>query len=282
MNIYEQVLKPYMRRPQPEENDYRDEEGYLCCGNCHTRREHLIDFDGQSCMVPVACKCRQEQYDREEAARKKEERIRGIEDTLSDWNGQGVAIQVKASFDQDDENSIQMTAKIKGYAANFDRAYENNLGLMLYGQPGTGKTFYAECVARSLIKDGRFAWMTSIRMLSSAMSQNYGENRNAILNRIKSVDLLILDDFGAERDTSFMAEQVFEIINARYESGKPLMVTTNLDPKTMASEKEISARRVYERVMEMCAPIEVKGETRRRQIAARKMADLKDILGLEG
>ena len=78
-----------------------------------------------------------------------------------------------------------------------------------------------------------------------------------------------------------MLFQVFEIINTRYESGKPLVITTNLDPKCMAAEKDITARRVYERVMEMCAPIEVKGETRRKQIAARKMSDLKDILGLE-
>ena len=282
MNIFEQVLAPYIKPPEPEPQDYRDEEGYLCCGICHTRREYEVSINGQKRRVPVACKHLQQQRDQEEAAHRKAQTIQRIQTILNDLQSMSAAIEPKAFFRADDEKNEEISAKMKGYAQNFDKAYKNNLGLMIYGSPGTGKTFYAECVANTLLENARFAWITSIRLLSSAMSQNYGENRKWLLQLVKMADLLILDDFGAERDTSFMNEQVFEIINARYESGKPLVVTTNLDPKTMASEKDISARRVYERVMEMCTPIEVKGETRRRQIAARKMADLKDILGLEG
>lgn len=282
MNIFEQVLAPYIQPQQPEQNDYRDEEGYLCCGSCHTRREYQIEFDGDVRRVPVLCACRQQKKKQEEDAAREQQRRRGIQDTLSELQSQSAAIQPKAAFDQDDGKNPAITSKVAGYVRNFDKALQNNLGLILYGPPGTGKTFYAQCIADGLQKAGYFPWLTSIRLLSAAINQNYGENRQRLLRLVKYVDALILDDFGAERDTSFMAEQVFEIINTRYEAAKPLIVTTNLDLNAMASEKDIAARRVYERVMEMCAPLEVKGETRRRQIASRKMADLKDILGLEG
>lgn len=282
MNIFEQVLAPYIKPPDPDPQDYRDEEGYLCCGNCHTRREYQIEFNGDVRRVPVACRCRQQQIDAEEVANKKRQRTQMIMTRLQELQAMGAAMQAKATFDLDDGKNADITAKVKKYVQNFDKAREKNLGLMIYGPPGNGKTFYAQCIANYLIEQGQFAWMTSARLLSAAINQNYAENRQSLLDLIKKADLLILDDFGAERDTSFMAEQVFEIINTRYESGKPLVVTTNLDHGSMASASDTTTRRVYERVLEMCAPLEVKSETRRVQIGSRKMADLKDILGLEG
>lgn len=281
MNLFEQVLGQSMAMPEPEPGDYVDSEGYRMCGKCHTRKEYEIDLLGAKRRVPVACKCAQEEMERKVKIEKFQKRKNEIADHIAILQDMGAAIVPGHTFAENDSMSRKNTDTMTGYADHFRAAIEKNIGLMLYGNPGAGKTFYAECIANQVLEDGLFAWMTTIKGITEAMKLDKGENRKVLLHYIRNVDLLILDDFGAERDTPYMAEQVLEIINARSMAKLPLIVTTNLEPSIMAQEKEITYRRIYERVFEMCGPVRIEGETRRAGIASRKIADLKEILRME-
>ncbi len=224
------------------------------------------------------CRCDEEAWERKKAEDALRAKKYEVEEDLSTLVSMAVADRPVASFFQNDRRSEKNPAALERYVRKFSRMREENIGLMLYGEAGCGKTFFAECIASALQEEGYYPWLTNLWALTAALSSKSIDQRAYLLRRIHRVDLLILDDFGAERDTRYMTEQVYEIINERYKAGRPLLVTTNLDPAVMAQEQHITARRIYERVMEMCAPVRIEGPTRRKTNAAGKMAALKGIL----
>lgn len=282
-NPFYSVLERLTKPPESEPEDYRDNEGFLVCGKCGTRREMDIQLfpDKPLSRVPVMCQCRSEQYKREQERQKEQQRRMAMDEARETLIEIGAADIPEATFSQNDNRSQKNTETLKRYVDKFETIREQNIGLMLYGETGNGKTFFAECIANALWDQGYFVWMTSIRSISGAMSGNFGENRAILLRRIAQVDLLILDDFGAERDTSFMNEQVYDIINERYKAAAPLIITTNLNPKAMTEAATLTERRIYERVLEMCTPVQIEGKTRRKANAANKIATLKTILETE-
>ena len=83
--------------------------------------------------------------------------------------------------------------------------------------------------------------------------------------------LLILDDFGMERQTEYALEQVFNVVDARYRSGKPLIITTNLSVAELKNPKSRDHARIYDRILEMCQPVNFGNNGRRAAIANEKM-----------
>ena len=90
--------------------------------------------------------------------------------------------------------------------------------------------------------------------------------------------LLIIDDFGMERGTEYGLEQVYNVIDSRYRSGKPLIVTTNLSLDELQHPQDTPHARIYDRLLEMCAPILFTGTNFRRQTAQSKLDKLKTII----
>lgn len=288
MSIFTSILQQAAQPPQRETGDYIGPDGFLYCGKCHTPKERPAPaeiqqflFHGQPRNVKIVCKCEAERQEKEEAENRLLQRKQSIKDQIATLQSMGAAIIPKHTFSDNDGANAKNTRLMTLYAERFDEVRKKNGGLMLYGNPGAGKSFFAECVANKILDDGLFAWMTTIKGISEAMKLDRGEARKMLLHYVENVDLLILDDFGSERGTEYMAEQVLEIVNARTMASLPLIVTTNLDPATMHRETDITYMRIYERIFEMCSPVKIEGTTRRAGIAARKIADLKDILGME-
>ena len=91
-------------------------------------------------------------------------------------------------------------------------------------------------------------------------------------------DLLILDDLGAERGTEYALEQVFAVIDARYRSRKPLIVTTNLTLNALKHPDDLAHARIYDRILEICAPILFGGENLRVEKANEMKTAARNIL----
>ena len=99
--------------------------------------------------------------------------------------------------------------------------------------------------------------------------------------RKKSPPLLIIDDFGMERGTEYGLEQVYNVIDSRYRSGKPLIVTTNLSLDELNNPPDTAHKRIYDRVTEMCTPVCFSGVNFRREKAQEKMERLRKLLNVE-
>ena len=160
------------------------------------------------------------------------------------------------------------------YAEKWDEIEQGNHGLLLWGQVGTGKTYFAACIANALIEKEIPVKMTN---LAAVMNCKY-EDRNDFIKDICRYHLLILDDFGMERDTSYGLETIYQVIDRRYQAGKPLILTTNLTLKELQNPQNLDHQRIYDRVLEMCAPIRFIGESKRTAIGKDKKLKLDEIL----
>ena len=83
--------------------------------------------------------------------------------------------------------------------------------------------------------------------------------QTACIDRLMEYPLLIIDDLGVERDTSYIAEQVYNIIDARYRSGRPMIITTNLSMQELENPGIWEKKRIYDRILECCTPLRVEG-----------------------
>ena len=102
------------------------------------------------------------------------------------------------------------------------------------------------------------------------------------IDSLNRYDLLVIDDLGVERDSAsgYMQEMVFNIVDSRYRSGLPFIVTTNLTADQLKNPADIRYQRIYDRILERCFPVEVTGASRRRKALKETHADVKAMLGL--
>ena len=102
------------------------------------------------------------------------------------------------------------------------------MGLLLWGDVGTGKSFFAGCVANALLDKGVPVLMTNFAKILNSLTGIYPQDRNEFINSLNQYSLLIIDDLGVERNSEFALEQVFHVIDSRYRSMKPMIITTCL------------------------------------------------------
>lgn len=164
------------------------------------------------------------------------------------------------TFGRDDRPDHILSKAARAYAENFQPAMEQH-GIMFTGNVGTGKTFYACCIANAVIDRGCTAWVTTLQPLVRALCSY--EAAEKILSKIRKVDLLVLDDLGSTALNDFTTDKIFEIVDERYRSGKPLIVTTNLNPDE-AWKSNIGMRRIFDRLRERCRHVVMDGESRRK------------------
>ena len=160
------------------------------------------------------------------------------------------------------------------YAENWDEVVKGNFGLLFWGDVGTGKSYLAACIANALIEKE-----VSVRMLNFGQILNAGfEEKARILADLPKYGLLILDDFGMERDTEYGQEIVFQVIDNRYQCRKPMIITTNLSLKTLSDPKDLEHERIYGRVLEACIPIHFDGENLREKERQKKVSEFRKLI----
>lgn len=247
------------------------------CPVCGEETKRSVQVVGLDMEVNVACKCRRAEM---EDQRKRDEAIQHKQRTdelrRRCFGGSALA---RCTFAQDDMKLPKISEAMHRYVDHFNRMAEENIGILLHGPVGSGKTFYAACIANALIEQGRAAIMTNFATVVNEMQESFS-GRQDYLDRLAWVPLLILDDLGIERETSYMQEQVYNIIDARYRTQKPLIVTTNIPLDEITKPKDIAYERTFDRVLEMCHPIKIDLPSRRRAKVKDGYEHRKDILGV--
>ena len=163
------------------------------------------------------------------------------------------------------------------YVENWTAMQEENIGYLLWGGVGTGKSYFACCIANALMEQEVAVRMTNFALILNDLTASF-EGRNEYIARLCRAPLLILDDFGMERGTEYGLEQVYNVIDSRYRSRRPMIVTTNLSLQDLQHPQDTAHARIYDRLLEMCAPIRFTGENFRRATAQDKLARLKNLM----
>lgn len=260
----------------PRDGDYLGEDGLFCCGKCHTPVQCRVELWGEKKIVPCLCKCQQEEMaarKRQQEEMERQDRIRrlkaaGIQEKhLLDWNF-GVA------------SDTEIIRRAKSYVNSWEKVKAQNLGLLFWGEVGTGKSFAAACIANALLEKGTPVLMTNFSKILSQMGAMYSDERYQYIASFSAFQLLIIDDLGIERNTEYALERVYAVIDERYKSGLPLIITTNLTIHELRNPPDAAHARIYSRVLEMCSPVYVGGGDRRTAVGRNKQSTAKEVLGL--
>ena len=149
------------------------------------------------------------------------------------------------------------------YVAHWPEMREKNVGLLLWGGVGTGKSFMAGCIANALMEQEVAVCMTNFARIMNELNNAFS-GRNEVVDRLCGYPLLVIDDFGMERGTEYALEQIYNIIDSRYRSRKPLIVTTNLTLTELKNPQDTAHARIYDRLLELCTPIACTGPSMRK------------------
>ena len=259
------------------EGDYIGENNLYYCGKCKTAKQCRVTFAGRERVVPCICHCKAEAIKQEEEQRQQRaffERVQRYrrmgfpESDMGNW-----------TFANDDRKNQKMSDAMQNYVKHFDEFREKGKGLLLFGNVGTGKTFYAACIANALIDRGIPCLATNFARIANTV-QGLFEGRQEYYDSLNRFPLLLIDDLAAERKTEYMQEIVFNVIDSRYRAGLPLIVTTNLTREEMQHPADITYQRIFSRLFEMCTPIEIYGKDRRCVALRNDIAEDKRLLGL--
>jgi DNA replication protein DnaC len=161
------------------------------------------------------------------------------------------------------EIAAPIVSATRRFAADVDRHLDTGRGLWFMGPVGTGKTTLAMLVSKAALSAGRSVAIYSLPRLLNEIRDTHRTDRSHVdlLDRLTAVDLLHVDDIGAERTNDWVLEELYSIVNARYEDQRSIVITTNI---TDAEElrAQITARTVS-RLAEMCDQLPVDGHDRR-------------------
>ncbi len=219
--------------------------------------------------VARPCECRED--------RLKRGRVRGIASVLPPRYRQ-------VSFDSPpvSDMSREMTTRhvveaVRSYGADIDRNLEDGRGMWLMGGTGTGKTTLGMLIAKTALAAGRTAAIYFTPKLLTQIRQTYQATDSedayeAFFRRLTSVDLLYIDDLGSERHTDWVVEQLYALVNERYENRRSMLVTSNADGDVDRGQRELEEQigsRTVSRLIEICGdPLPLFGPDQRVQARA--------------
>lgn len=289
MDTFGDVLAGMVQRSlqNREPEDYVDEDGFLCCGKCHDRKQMDVTLpaglspgeDGKTIRVGRLCKCGQERAERERQERERRE----FETRMDRLRRDGITdpAYLKHTFAQDDRRNPRISDVCQKYVDNWAEMKAQNIGILFYGDVGTGKSFLACAIANALLERLVSVSVTNFPRILNSLQGSFDDERQKRIDRLQHYSLLVIDDLGVERDTSYSVEQVYNVVDTRARSGKPVIITTNLSMKDLENPPSLSYKRIYDRVLEMC-PIRLKmvGESRRASNANDRRDAARRILGL--
>ncbi len=134
-------------------------------------------------------------------------------------------------------------------------------------------------IANALIDRLESVLFVGMSDVVNRMQGSFGSDRDHYTKTLMRPDLLILDDLGAGRNTSFVKERVFDVVDKRLLTGKPMIVTTNISLSVMKQAVDLDDRRIFDRILEVCVPIHFDGENFRKSTAADNLKTAARLLG---
>jgi DNA replication protein DnaC len=219
--------------------------------------------------VARECECR--------ADRLKKGRMRGIASVLPQ-RYEGVSFDRPPVSDMArDMTTRHVVQAARNFVENLDENLAAGRGLWFMGDTGTGKTTLGMLVASEALKAGMSVGIYFTPKLLTRIRQTYqeAESENAysrFFERLASVDLLYIDDLGSERHTDWVVEQLYAVVNERYENQRALLVTSNAAGDVDRGQRQLEdqiGRRTVSRLIEICGdPLPLFGSDHRYRARA--------------
>jgi DNA replication protein DnaC len=251
-------------------------DGLPYCKRCGGARGEW--YDGR--LFRYKCNCQSLECER----REREERNRLRKDELRKASNIATGYEKCRFADKHiTKENAEKVERCKRYCAVAEEMLKGGFGVYIYGAPGTGKTFLAACMANELIDGLHSVFMTGFAEIEREMKTAFGKaEQREFVERALRADFLFLDDLGTEElkkeENSWAQAMVYDVINRRYASKKPVICTGNYSFAEMA-EKQIYPDRTTGRLSELCSlVIELNGVDERKLASKRRRGKMKECL----
>lgn len=270
------------------DDEYLGEDGIPYCKNCKTSR-FFVSPEGDF-TVRTNCKCLQEKADEK---RRKEEAQKRLEAFNSHKKLSLLGERYKNLMFENaviTENNNKAYTKCKNYVDKSDEVYRNNIGLYIYGDNSSGKTFLTACLCNELIWKGYRCIYTNLASILNEIRSLYdgnGMGECELLWNLQSFDFAFIDDLGKEflgrefnsGSAKWAEEKLFEVLNSRYNAKKPTIFSSNYSISELASVLNLD-KAIIERVNEMATRIiKLEGDDFRKIVREEK-SDIAKSLGI--
>lgn len=285
LDLFRSIASVAIRAQEKRPGDYIATDGLLHCGVCKEARREYHQFEEmigeEKRITPVeitrACKCDRERREEEERRKKAEAEMQRIQklkkQSLMDAKFTGVSFDT-LQLTQHNQKNLKLC---RSYAKRFDEMLAKSQGLLMWGNVGTGKSYAAAAIANFLLAQKVPVVMTSfVKIVEDIQLKKI--NESDFLDSLSYAKLVIFDDLGAERGTDFAAEIVYNAIDDRYRKKLPMIITTNKTLPEMQEELNPKYSRIYDRIFEVCYPMQFTGPSWRRKIAASNYDAMQSLL----
>ena len=271
------MIDGWIKNQEIHQGDWFEGE-ILYCGKCKQPRRKYREIAGVKKLTTEMCMCELEE---EKERKRKEEEKKRMERSEELRKVSLMDEKFKSStFDVflETQHNTRALKLSKSYCNRFPEMLKKNQGLLFYGSVGTGKTFLAACIANDVIDQCYSVIMTSFPKILKSLSPFGSQEDEKFIKRLSEVTLCIIDDLGVESGTDTTLAKMYDIIDSRYRSGKPTIFTTNIPFSEMQNSDDIRYVRIYDRVFEMCYPIQMEGPSWRKKTAAQNFNEMKKLL----
>ena len=245
------------------EDEYLDADGLPYCKKCKTKRFYCSK-DKQWCIRSM-CKC-------QEAARKKQEEEEAARKRMEEFNNRkALSLTGKryrnlmfkdATITEHNSKAYQ---KASAYVEKSKEVFAENIGLYIYGDNSSGKTFLIACICNELVWKGYRCIYTNLATILNEIRGSYDRNgmgECAILRNLEYYDFAFIDDLGKEflgreynvASSKWAEEKFFKILNARYNAQKPTVFSSNYSIGELASVLGLD-KAIVERINEMATRV---------------------------
>lgn len=167
-----------------------------------------------------------------------DQRLRRVEDAL----GQAAIpprflSKTLSTFRTDTPEQVEALKACREYVANWGQAQQQGRCILLLGKPGTGKTHLAVGIAHEILAMGKTAIYTRVSGICQAVKETYASRERTekqVYQEFAAPDLLVIDEVGRQHGSEAERMMLFEVVNRRYETCKPMVIVGNMDPRAFA------------------------------------------------
>ena len=257
----------------PNDDTYIGADGIKYCCKCNTKREtdEIVPFFKVRMPIPCECMIEAEKKRKEqEAYDKKMKTLDGLRSAsllgtrYKDTTFENTDTTVGGDF-------LKAYKRCRKFCDISTEALQKGYGIYIYGNSGTGKTHLTACICNELLNKYHQCLFTNFFEISKMIRSTFGKTNSdaeTVIKRICEIDFLFIDDLGTESlqrngEDNWLQEQVFDIINKRYNNQKPTIFSSNHSLTELISDRGMMQKTV-ERIMEMStAIIKINGESYR-------------------